>query len=200
MGLKIYENRRTPLHQRAVRYRPFFSPISLPPVFARMLINLSRVSPGGILLDPFCGTGGILLESSFLGFRSIGTDLDVSMLEGAKKNLDHYDISAELARSDIGNLGQTLVERGIGEVDGIATDMPYGRASTTFGENLADLTDRMLDSFNEILKHGDYVALVSSSTLAVRLEHRSLRLVSCHRLKVHGSLNRYFIVFRKAMS
>jgi tRNA (guanine10-N2)-dimethyltransferase len=163
-----------------------------------MLINLSRVSPGGILLDPFCGTGGVLLESSFLGLRTIGTDLAESMLEGAKKNLDHFNINAELARSDIGNIRHTLAKMGVGEVDGIATDMPYGRASTTFGENLEELTDRMLDSFDEILIPGGYAALVSSSTLGARPKHGCLSLVSCHRLKVHGSLNRYFIVYRKS--
>jgi putative methyltransferase (TIGR01177 family) len=197
LGLKLFENQRTPLHERAVRYRPFFSPISLPPIFARMLINLSRVSKDGILLDPFCGTGGVLLESSFLGPRTIGTDLDGSMLAGAARNLEHFSINAELARCDIGNLRETLGEMGVEQVDGIATDMPYGRASTTFGEGLGELTDRMLDSFDEVLRPGGYVALVSSTTLAARPEHGSLRLVSCHRLKVHGSLNRHFIVLRK---
>ena len=197
IGLKSYENQRTLLHERAVRYRPFFSPISLPPVLARMLINLSRVPPGGTLLDPFCGTGGILLESSLLGLHTVGADLDRSMLEGAERNLDHFGISAELVQSDIGNMRQALAERGIARVDAIATDMPYGRASTTFGEELGELTRRMLDSFDEILGPGRYAALVSSRDAAARLRHRSLRLVSCHRIKVHRSLDRYFIVYRK---
>ncbi len=52
---------RARLEARKVTHRPFSLPISLHPKLARALVNLARVPMGGVLLDPFCGTGGILL-------------------------------------------------------------------------------------------------------------------------------------------
>jgi tRNA (guanine10-N2)-dimethyltransferase len=49
---------REQYESRHVRDRPFFSPVSLHPRFARALVNLTQVREGDILLDPFCGTGG----------------------------------------------------------------------------------------------------------------------------------------------
>ncbi len=197
IGVKIHENQREQFGEREVKYRPFFSPISLPPVFARVCVNLSRIPLDGRLLDPFCGTGGILLESTLLEIATIGTDLDEDMLRGAEANLKHFSLDAELYRSDIGDLPMVLKKNGICEIHGIATDMPYGRASSTFGEKINELIDRTLDSFHRILQTGTYAVLVTSSGYALRLRHKSLTLVSCHRLRVHGSLNRYFIVYQK---
>ena len=54
---------RNILETRKVGERPFFSPISLHPRYARALINLTGVKNGGTVLDPFCGTGGIVIEA-----------------------------------------------------------------------------------------------------------------------------------------
>src|SRR6266508_1848825 len=58
---------RRAFEARKVGERSFVQPISLHPRLARTLVNLSRVQDGGTLLDPFCGTGGILLEAGLVG-------------------------------------------------------------------------------------------------------------------------------------
>ena len=40
--------------------RPFFHPGCMSPKLARCMANLARVKEGDTVLDPFCGTGGIL--------------------------------------------------------------------------------------------------------------------------------------------
>ena len=72
---KRFEERRAPM-------RPFFSPVSLHPKYARYLINTSGTAEGDTLLDPFCGTGGILIEASMLG-RKIIKKLGVIYYNGA---------------------------------------------------------------------------------------------------------------------
>lgn len=61
----------------------------LPPKLARILVNLSGVQANGILLDPFCGSGTVLMEAALLGIKHIiGTDLSPKAVADSKKNLD----------------------------------------------------------------------------------------------------------------
>jgi len=76
VGLKIADIERTLFEKRKVQYRPFFSPISLHPKLARALVNLSAIKKGETILDPFCGTGGILIEAGLIGARVIGSDIE----------------------------------------------------------------------------------------------------------------------------
>ena len=76
---------RSSFELRKVAERPFFSPVSLHPRYARALVNLTRAKRGQRLLDPFCGTGGILLEAASIGLRVSGSDISPEMVEGAKR-------------------------------------------------------------------------------------------------------------------
>ena len=61
----------------------------LPPKLARMMINLSGVEPTrASLLDPFCGSGTILMEAALMGFKEIvGSDISEKAVKDSKKNL-----------------------------------------------------------------------------------------------------------------
>ena len=53
----------------------------------RALVNMSGAIPGEWILDPFCGTGGTLIEASLIGCRAAGTDADPEMIAGSRINL-----------------------------------------------------------------------------------------------------------------
>ena len=137
------------------------------------------------------------MESSLLGYRTLGSDLDPDMLRGAERNVTCFSGSAELFRSDIGDLPVNLGGLGMGQVDGIVTDMPYGRASTTFGEEPGLLFGRTLASVGRVLRPRGYAVLITSDPAAIRGACGGLRLVSCFRLRVHGSLTRYVVVYQR---
>ncbi len=62
----------------------------LPPKLARMMINLasSNHETIGPLLDPFCGSGTILMEAMLLGFtKVIGSDISEKAIDDTRKNL-----------------------------------------------------------------------------------------------------------------
>jgi len=46
------------------------------PQLGKALINSSEIPKGGIVLDPFCGCGTVLMESSLLGISAIGFDIN----------------------------------------------------------------------------------------------------------------------------
>src|SRR3989338_2127247 len=61
----------------------------LPPKLARILVNLSGAKPDDTLLDPFCGSGTILMEATLMGFSDlVGSDISQKAVENARKNLD----------------------------------------------------------------------------------------------------------------
>jgi tRNA G10 N-methylase Trm11 len=60
----------------------------LPPKLARLMINLSGVNPqGATLLDPFCGSGTVLMEAGLLGFeKMIASDISEKATEDTQTN------------------------------------------------------------------------------------------------------------------
>ena len=60
---------------RSPMRRPFFHPGAMMPRMARTLVNISLIQPGERFFDPFCGTGGILLEAREIGACILGSDL-----------------------------------------------------------------------------------------------------------------------------
>ncbi len=61
----------------------------LPPKLARIMINLSQASEQSVLLDPFCGSGTVLLEAISMGYKKIiGSDAAEKAIKDTEKNID----------------------------------------------------------------------------------------------------------------
>lgn len=182
---------RNILETRKVGERPFFSPISLHPRFARALINLTGVRTGGTVIDPFCGTGGIVIEAAFMGMKAIASDFDPEMIAGTQENMDFYDL--ELYDSDVLDISE--IRDRFGEVDAVACDPPYGRSTHTGGEDIESIYARAMSSFEDILKPGAAAGVV----LPHPIESASMRLENMFVQRVHGSLSRHYHTFRKPL-
>ncbi|MEM0449366.1 MAG: RsmD family RNA methyltransferase [Methanomassiliicoccales archaeon] len=181
---------RDQFERRHVRSRPFFSPVSLHPCYARALVNLTRIRPGETLLDPFCGTGGIVLEASLMGVRVIGTDASKEMIEGCKANLEHFGAPwLCLERMDVGEVVEKFYE-----VDAVATDPPYGRSATTLKESVETLHKRGLEAIGKVLKSEGRAGII----LPYQCNHTaSLFLEQTHVQRVHRSLQRHYCLLRR---
>ena len=192
-GVKIAEINRSQFEQRKVQHRPFFSPISLHPKLARALVNLSAIQKGGTLLDPFCGTGGILLKAGLIGAQVIGSDVEQKMIDGCKKTLDFYNVEKhEIFCSDIGDISSHVTE-----VDSIVTDLPYGKATTTKGENIIQLYERAFENISNVLKKRGRAVIGLSNKNMLSIGERYFSLLEQHEWKAHRSLTRYFVVYQK---
>jgi tRNA G10 N-methylase Trm11 len=64
------------------------SQISISARLAHLLLNLSGVRKGGVVLDPFCGSGTILAEALTAGLNCIGVDRDRNRIENSRQNLE----------------------------------------------------------------------------------------------------------------
>ena len=176
------------LEKRKVGERPFFSPISLHPKYARALINLTGVRRGGTVLDPFCGTGGIVIEAAEMGMRAMASDFDGEMVIGCQENMDFYGLElADFETIDIGDIGDRFHD-----VDAICTDPPYGRSTKTGGEDIDHIYARAGEAIPKSLREGARAGVV----LPHPVEFDSMTLENIYLQKVHGSLSRHYHIFR----
>lgn len=193
VGIKKEEIDTRQFEQRKAQFRPFFSPISLHPKLARALVNISAVKKGDILLDPFCGTGGILIEAGILGIPVVGSDIEQKMVEGCEKTLNFYHIkNYRLFHCDIGEIKQH-----ISKVDAVVTDFPYGRATTTKGEDIMRLYERAFEHIASVLKKNGRAVIGVSDKKIVSLGKRYLSYRTMYAFRVHRSLTRYFVCYEK---
>lgn len=138
IGKLVEDIDRSLFEKRKNQDRPFSSPVSLDPVLARVLVNLTGVKPGERLLDPFCGTGGILIEAGLCGIDVYGADMQEEMVEGARENLEEYGIIRyNIKQAEIGQITEVFDE----EFDAVVTDLPYGKASKTEGDPVESFLD-----------------------------------------------------------
>jgi len=192
-GLKRIEINPRDFESRRPTKRPFFHPSSMSPKLARVISNLSRCKEGGLLLDPFCGTGGILLEAGLTGMRVLGSDVKPEMVEGTLRNLRHHRVEPEgLVVSEISHLPFI-------KADSIATDAPYGKLSTTLGDRPELIIKKFLDSTGIIMQRGKYVCLGSRIGIALRdiVEEAGFRMIENVQVKEHRSLTRVVAVLRR---
>ncbi|MBU7030320.1 MAG: methyltransferase domain-containing protein [Theionarchaea archaeon] len=170
----VYEKRKP-------QYRPFFHPSSLHPRTARALVNLGRCRHE--VLDPFCGTGGILIEAGLMGLKVKGLDISEKMVEGTQKNLTHFHIADyEIYKGDAAE-----IEAYFPEVESVVTDIPYGKASRVFPSKHA--YSSAFQSIRDITKNACIVC-----PELYDFEEVGFTVKEQFTLRVHKSLNRYIHV------
>lgn len=113
------------------------------------MANQAKITPGTIVLDPFCGTGSLLLAASHFGAITVGGDIDSRVLKGwgvsrfnfnvpvlsentsIFQNFIHYKLPVpEILRIDVAAWtrypGKALTSHIKPWIDVILTDPPYG--------------------------------------------------------------------------
>jgi tRNA (guanine10-N2)-dimethyltransferase len=184
---------RKALERRAVRYRPYSKPISIHPKYARAMVNLAGVPRGGRVLDPMCGTGGILIEAALMGYQTLGSDIDPRMVSGSAENLSSLRLEADLSTTDVDDLPKVLGS----PVDAIVTDPPYGRSTSTFGDDPQAVVGKLFRVANDILGPQGRLVVCLASDVPPLVEGGPLRLASSYPIRVHRSLTRYIHVISR---
>jgi len=164
--------------------RAFFHPGVMMPRMARALVNLTLVARGELLLDPFCGTGGTLLEAEMIGVRAVGSDFDPAMVIGSRKNLPSADVMlADAARLPFCD----------GSIDAVATDLPYGQSVRMLGDTFFSLYDDALSEIRRVLKPGRRAVVVTHRDIS-ELAGQHFTVLQLHNQRVHKSLTRRIMV------
>ena len=170
--------------------RPFFQPGSMDPLLARALVNMAGARPGATVLDPMCGTGGILLEAGLVGARPLGLDAQEKMVRGTRQNLaDGLEADWDVMRGDARSL--PLADDSI---DAVVFDAPYGRQSKIEG----DLNSLVLEALEEARRVASRCVVVGDKPWAQPAHEAGWTTEAAFDRPVHRSLTRYVLVLRRA--
>ncbi len=175
---------------RRPRGRPFFHPSAIFPKLSRALFNMSRCREGGVFLEPFAGTGSIAIEASLMGAEVVAVDLSEKMARGALANMAHF------AQSWAGVVRADSTCPPIRKVDAVATDIPYGRASSTRGRPPKETLGLLLPALAGSMESGSIAVLMHPHDVAVQ-GTADFSLEEEHNLHVHKLLTRTISVLRR---
>ena len=208
-GLLVYANNED-FESRKSHLRPFPHPSSLHPKVARALVNITGIKENEILLDPFCGTGGFLIESGLMNIKSIGYDIDKIMINGCIENLRHYHIKKyRIKRQNALKISDKF--------DYAVTDLPYGLNSNAmamyekdrkkhrinkkieakdFIKNLEKFYLKFLKNLRKKLKKKAVIVFPSYVNYKKLLKQSKFRIETEFSIYVHRSLTRKIVKVR----
>jgi len=177
--------------------RPFFRPVSLEPRLARSAVNIAAGTKDGILIDPMCGTGGILIESALSGRETLGIDFDPVMVEGCRQNIDWAEVEATVVRGDA-----TRFEFP-DNVAAVVVDPPYGRNSPSDEKLIEDMLENIrrqspdckLVVILPVPAGGDNL----DEEITTDIKLNGYEIEAAYGIPVHKSLGRVLIIARASI-
>ncbi|HUH99670.1 MAG TPA: DNA methyltransferase [Nitrososphaerales archaeon] len=178
-GVTVYVPDTEGFKERS-KERPYVtSGISLSSRLARLLVNISGVSKGQTLLDPFCGSGTILAEALLKGADCIGIDRNHGTVERTKDNLEwlvsqklqsgqrlpSYSVLVEDATKMRRSLGGRTVDAIVSEPILLPTlsSPPSLEKARKLVKHASIIYSEALHEMSEVLRPGGKMVLVTPS-------------------------------------
>ena len=172
--------------------RPFFQPGSMDPILARALVNIAGARDGATVVDPMCGTGGLLLEAGLVGSRVVGTDAQAKMARGTRDNL--RDALGDDGDFDVCRGDATRLPLADDCADAAVFDVPYGRQSKIEGDSLAELVG---DALSEAHRIASRVVVVADRSWIQAAVDAGWTVADHFERRVHRSLVRHVLVLER---
>lgn len=142
----------------------------IPPKLAQIMLNLARKEDENyqdkVLLDPFCGSGTILMEAFLMGWKNIiGTDISSRAIKDSQENLSWLSdktFRIKIFESDVLNLKKEIKEN---TIDYIVCEPYLGpqRGFKDFQELVSELNTFYSDFLlvlKELLKKGGRIVMI----------------------------------------
>jgi tRNA (guanine10-N2)-dimethyltransferase len=186
---KVLKDIHHEFHKRRPKSWPERHPTTINPKLARACVNLTGIPVGKVLVDPFCGTGGIMIEAGLMRFNTIGYDISNKMLKKAEKNLDYFKIKRfRLEKRDATHLTQLI--------DYVVTDLPYGKGSMMTAD-APQLYAAFLKALWKILRYKAVVIFPSTIDHRTILNKTDFHVEHEFNVYVHKSLSRNIVLLSK---
>jgi SAM-dependent methyltransferase len=167
--------RLSDVSMRQHRGRASERPGALRPTVAAAMVALAG-EPGGLLLDPCCGSGTILAEARDAGWEVAGLDIDPDAVRVARENVPGASVEVGDARR-------------LGLADGAAgayvSNLPFGRQYGVQGEMSAWL-ERVMGEAARVTRPGGRVVVLAPQVPRAAVP-AGLRLDQRHQLRLLGA-------------
>ena len=173
--------------QSDIKKRAFISTTTMPSDRALLMANLAQFNKGDVVLDPFCGSAGLLLSSSLLGAKVVGGDLDVELLSHQDRPLPYpASVGRPLRGIEKVSFNDSFTELGLTKptlllganikdpnvikmylamnhdrpYDAIVTDPPYGIRESRSQMGSFELLARLCEVAEGVLKNRGRIVLL----------------------------------------
>nr|CAH0109655.1 unnamed protein product [Daphnia galeata] len=195
-GRWISDSERTAVAKYSLKTRHFIGNTSMDPQLSMIMANLAQIDNGHIVVDPFVGTGSLLVAAAHFGGYVCGTDIDYLTVHGRMKptrahqkkrepnedikgNLKTYNLFSRYLDVFVGD-ASTPVWRSNFRFDSIITDPPYGIRESTYkvgSKKIAPIPDEMLSTH-----------FPSKTQYGLGDIYKDLLNFAANNLKLHGRL------------
>ncbi|XP_004534294.1 tRNA (guanine(10)-N2)-methyltransferase homolog [Ceratitis capitata] len=196
-GRLIAKGQRELIKELSLKKRKFIGNTSMDAQLSLLLANQALVKKFDLVLDPFVGTGSLLVSAAKFGGYVFGSDIDFMMLHGrsrpsritqktrekderVRSNLEQYGCGARYMDVIISDFSQPLWRDGL-KFDSIITDPPYGIREST--EKVESKNTSKLNTRTTDLPH-----YPSTSHYALQQLYADLLSFAAQHLKVGGRL------------
>lgn len=136
-GREVAVADRSLLDTYSLSRRAYLGPTSMDTELACVMCNMAKLRRGQLVLDPYAGTGSILVAAAQYGARVMGADIDVRVIRGEKMsktgrvaniftNFEQYGLPHPLALVRM-DMHRHPLRPGLEELfDAVIGDPPYG--------------------------------------------------------------------------
>ena len=141
-GRLVGEGQRDLIQKLSIKKRKFIGNTTMDPQLALLMANMACVEDGDLVIDPFVGTGSLLIAAAQFGGFVLGTDIDFLMVhartrpsrQGMKKravdesmrsNFEQYGLQDRYLDVLVSDSSKPVWSRR-GVLDAVIADPPYG--------------------------------------------------------------------------
>ena len=142
-GLWIADSQKKVVSDLSLKGRKFIANTSMDTMLSLVMSNLAKVSCDDLILDPFVGSGSLLVSAAYHGGHVLGTDINYLLLHGLSKptrvgakkrenesilsNLKQYNLESKYIDVIVADASKSLWHQSNTlKFDAIITDPPYG--------------------------------------------------------------------------
>ncbi|KAI4477978.1 PREDICTED: tRNA (guanine(10)-N2)-methyltransferase homolog isoform X1 [Polistes canadensis] len=204
-GRWIADGQRDLIQKFSLKRRKFIGNTSMDPQLSLIMANQALVRPGDIVLDPFVGTGSLLVAASHFGGYTLGTDIDFLMLHGRTRptritqktrekdenvaaNMEQYGKSSHYLDVVVSDFSYPLWRSNM-FIDAIITDPPYGIREST--ERIGTMKANPIIEEHQVSTH-----IPSKVEYGLPQIFKDLLNFAAKHLKVTGRLVCWYPIFR----
>ncbi|GJQ69511.1 hypothetical protein Trydic_g6611 [Trypoxylus dichotomus] len=204
-GRWITNGLRQLIQDLSLKKRKFIGNTSMDPQLSLLMANQAQVQSGSIILDPFVGSGSLLVAAAQFGGYVLGTDIDYLMLhartrpsritqkkrekdESVKANMAQYGLDHKYIDVLVNDFAIPFWRDNI-RFDAIITDPPYG---------IREATEKIGTSKEHCTISKEHLPTHIPAKVAYGFSHLYFDLLafSAKHLKLGGRLVCWFPIFR----
>ncbi len=189
VGIRLGEK---PLHRRP--YKLETTKATLQADIAYSMSMIAQINSQDVVLDPMCGSGTILIESSTFSPKIIlGGDINTEAVRITSQNVKAFNEQSHTEIKVWDAINLPVEEK---SVDKIICNLPFGK-QIEINTSVEEFYDKLVKEFKRVIKDNGTMVLLTSNRdeLLGELKKYNLKLKDQHEIAVNGEIA-YILVIK----